>query len=397
MAAEISKPDFSYQWSSGGAIVAPSNVKIQTGWTAEVPPFQWENYLQNRQDNAILHLFQKGISEWDALSNYYFTTSGVRSYVQGSDGIIYVAVSDSIGQDPTTDLTDTYWKVAFADNSTALTTTTGDARYTQRANNLSDLASAATARDNLGVANAVAAGISGTFSNLKISTTGTSALVTLTADSVCLKDSSNFQAVVNSVSLSINLAGSGANGLDAGASAINTWYSVWVIWNGTTVSGLLSLSATTPTLPGGYTHKARVGWIRSDSTANKYPLNFNQSGNRAQYKVAAGSNVTAKPTMASSGVDIIETAVSVVNFVPATASSIITVVSLGTAAAGTFTVYVGPSVSDTNTSGMATVNTLPGQYFQTDILLQASTIGWNVNASSTGNAILCCDGWVDNL
>lgn len=151
MAAEVTKPDFSYQWASGGAIVAPSNVKIQTGWTVEVPPFQWENYLQNRQDNAILHLFQKGISEWDAASNYYFTTSGVRSYVQGSDGVIYVAVADSVGQNPTTDVSDTYWKVAFADNSTALTTTTGDARYTQRANNLSDLASAATARTNLNV------------------------------------------------------------------------------------------------------------------------------------------------------------------------------------------------------------------------------------------------------
>lgn len=143
MAAEVSKPDFSYQWSSGGAIVAPSDVKIQTGWTAEVPPFQWENFLQNRQDNAILHLFQKGISEWDALSNYYFTTSGVRSYVQGSDGVIYVAVADSVGQNPTTDLTDTYWKVAFVDG------VSGDARYAQRANNLSDLASIATARTNL--------------------------------------------------------------------------------------------------------------------------------------------------------------------------------------------------------------------------------------------------------
>lgn len=143
MAAEISKPDFSYQWASGGSIVAPSNVKVQTGWTAEVPPFQWENYLQNRQDNAILHLFQKGISEWDAASNYYFTTSGVRSYVQGSDGVIYVAVQDSLGQNPTTDATDTYWKVAFIDG------TSGDARYAQRANNLSDLTNITTARTNL--------------------------------------------------------------------------------------------------------------------------------------------------------------------------------------------------------------------------------------------------------
>lgn len=119
MAAEISKPDFSYQWSSGGSIVAPSNVKIQTGWTAEVPPFQWENWSQNRQDNAILHLFQKGISEWDAASNYYFTASGVRSYVQGSDGNIYVAIQDSVGQNPTTDTTNTYWAKVLGSGFTA--------------------------------------------------------------------------------------------------------------------------------------------------------------------------------------------------------------------------------------------------------------------------------------
>lgn len=125
MVAEVTKPDFQYVWASGGAIVAPSTVKGQTGWTAEVPPFQWENYLQNRQDNAILHLFQKGISEWDAASNYYFTTSGTRSYVQGSDGNIYVAVQDSIGQNPTTDIADTYWKIAFVDASSLGTLTKG--------------------------------------------------------------------------------------------------------------------------------------------------------------------------------------------------------------------------------------------------------------------------------
>ena len=113
MAAEVNKPDFSYQWASSGASVAPSNTKIQTGWTAEVPPFQWENFLQNRQDNAILHLFQKGISEWDASSNYYFTAAGVRSYVQGSNGSIYVAVADSLNQNPVTDTSNTYWDLAF--------------------------------------------------------------------------------------------------------------------------------------------------------------------------------------------------------------------------------------------------------------------------------------------
>lgn len=114
---EISKPDYSTLWSSGGSLVAPSNVKIQTGWTAEVPPFQWENFVQNRQDQAISHILQKGISVWSATGEYWFTTSGERSYVQGGDGNIYVAVADSINQNPVTDTTNTYWKNAFSDNS----------------------------------------------------------------------------------------------------------------------------------------------------------------------------------------------------------------------------------------------------------------------------------------
>lgn len=111
MAAEVNKPDLNFQWASGGAIVSPSDVKIQTGWTAEVPPFQWENFLQNRQDVALLHLFQKGISVWSPTDDYYFSTNGERSYVQGSDGNIYVALQDSLNQNPIT--ATTYWKVAF--------------------------------------------------------------------------------------------------------------------------------------------------------------------------------------------------------------------------------------------------------------------------------------------
>lgn len=113
--AEINKPDYTYLWSSGGSIVAPSNTKIQTGWTAEVPPFQWENWSQNRQDQAIAHIFQKGISVWSATQDYYFTINGTRSYVQGSDGQIYVAVANSLNQNPVTDTTNTYWKKAFND------------------------------------------------------------------------------------------------------------------------------------------------------------------------------------------------------------------------------------------------------------------------------------------
>lgn len=117
--AEVSRPDYTFQWSSGGAIVAPSNTKIQTGWTAEVPPFQWENWSQNRQDNAIVHLLQKGISTWSSTQDYYFSVSGPKSYVQGSDGVIYVALQNSTNQNPTTPGS-TFWKVAFPNSGRLL-------------------------------------------------------------------------------------------------------------------------------------------------------------------------------------------------------------------------------------------------------------------------------------
>lgn len=149
--ASISKPDYSYIWASGGAVVEPSNTKKQTGWGPEVPPFQWENWIQNRQDQMLAHINQRGIPEWDGQTEY---EAGGLSYVQGSDGKIYKSVLASgpstTTQDPTTD-DGTYWEEAFISPNDALTYAEGDARYAQIANNLSDLTNAATARTNLGV------------------------------------------------------------------------------------------------------------------------------------------------------------------------------------------------------------------------------------------------------
>ncbi len=112
--AEIIKPDYTHIWSSGGAIVAPSNAKIQTGWTAEVPPFQWENWSQNRQDKAIAHIMQHGLSVWDSLTEYQ---SG-KSYVQGSDGFVYKAVTTNTNIDPVGDVSGA-WGTAFVTPSQA--------------------------------------------------------------------------------------------------------------------------------------------------------------------------------------------------------------------------------------------------------------------------------------
>lgn len=133
MATEINKPDFSFQWASGGAIVAPSDVKIQTGWTAEVPPFQWENWSQNRQDVMLTHINQHGVAQWSADTEYF----PLKSYVAGTDGFLYQAVQatgpSTTPRDPTTDTTFTYWTRPTTGRMLAIRVITSSGTYTPTA------------------------------------------------------------------------------------------------------------------------------------------------------------------------------------------------------------------------------------------------------------------------
>jgi len=78
--------------------------------------------------------------------------------------------------------------------------------------------------------------------------------------------------------ITVDITNSGANGLDTGSEAANTWYYIYMIWNPSTetVAGLLSASSTAPTLPSGYTKKRLVGAVRNDSSSNF--LQFFQRG-----------------------------------------------------------------------------------------------------------------------
>lgn len=241
----------------------------------------------------------------------------------------------------------------------------------------------------------VAQAIAGAFKNLRCSATGLSALINVTADEVVVSDGSSYKTLSN-VSVTPSLAASGANGLDVGASVASTWYSVWVIWNGTTTAGLLSLSATAPTVPSGYTHKARVGWVRSDGTANKYPLSFAQAGRRVQYQVAASGNITLPPLMASGVAGTVGTtlvSVSTVNFIPPTAAEIF---GLLYATSGQTSVVSPNSVAPIPGNNGINNSTPSGVtvQMQFNFLVSGAAIFW---ASNGANSSLNCSGWVDNI
>ena len=241
------------------------------------------------------------------------------------------------------------------------------------------------------------------YSNLVVTaTTGTAA--TITADWITLVNSSYTPYLTRSASLTINTATTGANGLDTGSAANNTWYAVWVIYNPSTATtaALLSTSSSAPTMPSGYTFKARVGWLRTNgSAALKSTVQY---GNRAQYKTIQGLT-----SGTSAGSDISTpswVATSVSSFVPTTASEIM--LSAGILGA----IFATGMIMAPNNSygGIGSTSNLPPI-----IKYSATTAGTTINiynigtesmvlessniyyASSTSASYVNCMGWVDNL
>lgn len=281
--ALISKPDYTYIWASGGAIVEPSDVKKQLGWIAEVPPHQWENWAQNRQDQFNAHVNQRGIAEWDGLSEY---EAGGLSYVQGSNGVVYKSVAASgpstTVQDPTTDVTDTYWTIAFTDAGTALTEAEADALYLRQDQNGADVDNAATFRANIGVVAATdtVAGISvlayppAFLAGYGLSNNGGAPTTTVDVAGGYARNLLNTVNISQTGTLSGILqtsgawaAGTGQNKLDTGARAANTTYHVHAIRKTSDGTGdiLFSLSPSAPTMPSGYSGFRRIGSVLTDA------------------------------------------------------------------------------------------------------------------------------------
>lgn len=250
-------------------------------------------------------------------------------------------------------------------------------------------------RDTIDAAVASVTGVQ-VFSNLTASASGSSPDVIVTAGAISLYNSSTgLSYIKRAVSVTINTAASGANGLDLGSIATSTWYAVWIIAkaDGTT-AGLISASDTSPSMPTGYIYKTRVGWIRTDATGYKYPFAFRQRGAKVSYVVGAG-NLTTQRELASGSVGAINTptwvAQSTSNFVPFTAATIrVAVCNAGStsqmvAPNDTYSEYTGANPGFV-ASGIGT--------FHVDVPLETSNIYW---ASNNSTCKLFCIGWEDSL
>ena len=116
--------------------------------------------------------------------------------------------------------------------------------------------------------------------------------IDIDADEIILHTTSSPPDVfkATSVNLTVDITASGANGLDTGSEAASTNYYLWVIYNGTTVAGLISASKTAPTMPSGYTFKALTGEFFNDSGSdidyvNEWNGNYFENGESSESNI----------------------------------------------------------------------------------------------------------------
>lgn len=104
------KPDLTRIWagSAPGANVLDPDVgspgKFAQGWEAELPPFEYFNFLQKLFTEALAHINEQGIAVWDT-----DTTYPIGAIVKASDGKLYTALVEQAGNTPVGDATN--WKV----------------------------------------------------------------------------------------------------------------------------------------------------------------------------------------------------------------------------------------------------------------------------------------------
>jgi hypothetical protein len=107
-----SKPAYDYAWAESGSTSNPGDPKIQAGWGAELPTAEVFNWILNRIDEAVKHLFENGVAQWDDATDY--TEGALTLY----SGVLYRSLQTP-NVDQTPGAAPTYWQVALTEDIAA--------------------------------------------------------------------------------------------------------------------------------------------------------------------------------------------------------------------------------------------------------------------------------------
>lgn len=230
------------------------------------------------------------------------------------------------------------------------------------------------------------------YSNLQINASASS--IAVSANGVTIANAGGTVIALTSVSIpSISVSTTGANGLDTGTLAADTFYAVYIIYNAntSTTAGLLSTNATTPTLPSGYTYYARFGWVYATSVSALLPsIQYNTSVDYITPRVAVSAQ---SPGAVFTQVNLMSGATK---FVPTTASQVSGNV---TQSSGTCRTYIYKNNAGTiPTDAWLYINTGSTALFPLvmpfKFVLQSNSFYYSTNG---GTATINIGGWDDNL
>lgn len=309
--------------------------------------------------------------------------TGANPYIAATGGDTNIGLElrpKGTGDITITDGTDTTKKVAF-EVSGITTATTRTVTWPDKAGTV-----AMTSDITTGTKQSVQAATRNLL--IKNNATNPNYQLDITADQIIVEDTSGNQLRLDSFSKTLDITASGANGLDTGAEASDTWYHIWAIAKSDgTQASLLSTSATTPTMPSGYTYKGYLGAERNNGSSNFWKIA--QRGATCDVEVQAVFTSTTGQTSYTSQ--------SLANFVPSTA-----VAAKGTA--GPVSTGQRPMSIATDADGVGAVrcggenatsafDTFVGGSMYRVVLKTAQTLFWKSVDTTASNFRLTVSGW----
>ncbi|KTS70591.1 hypothetical protein [Pantoea stewartii] len=257
------------------------------------------------------------------------------------------------------------------------------------------VASQAKALDNLGV-RGVLAGITGSTRNLAMNVTAASASATVAADEIIVSSAlGGSQYRIGSFSKTINLATTGAGGMDTGTVPANGFVGIYAIYNPTTgASALLAVNAAAQigevyggnNMPAGYSASALLTIVPTASSQFKViTVNGRTVYTAANIILSTSSNLSASQTSISS-------------VAPMNAKSIEGIIALGSNGSGTLSATLNslntppgirqfggytPASASVSSSYPAMPVTLPGYIY----------ISTSNATSGTASFVIYCSGY----
>lgn len=100
------RPNMENIWAALGGVAIPSQEKILEGWIEEIPLNIIANWIEQRQDKALLYLLQQGIADWGSATKY------PKNCFTKLNGKLYISLNPSSGISPE-QAGNTAWAIAF--------------------------------------------------------------------------------------------------------------------------------------------------------------------------------------------------------------------------------------------------------------------------------------------